>query len=282
MKISYPFHLKGKHAATLSLLICFISYSSYAQINLSGKPGLIYTPSAVESEDGQFRVGFNYNPKPYALRGRARNSERILYANITLFSRLEVNINFLQMIGNDLHKVREGIGDRQLDLRYLLVRERKNTPSVAVILTTPFTIDGAMLTHTLVTSKNFPVSENFKIETSVGYGSPYYLYRNETNLQNSSILSNFSWQKKSEDKYKNRYLLGPFGGAILHYSKVGGLMAEFDSNHINVGIYAKFFKKWTIQAAILNGDKFSFGSSYSTNLLKTDKRIKKMSDKNAK
>jgi hypothetical protein len=261
-------------AATL----LFGGSQTYGQINLSGKPGLIYTPSAVQTENGLFRFGYNYNPMSYALRGRDKNAERILYASVSLFSRLEININFLQMISNSRRKVKEGLGDRQLDLRYLVLKERKNRPSLAIVLTTPFTIDGAMLTHALVATKNFALSNDLKLETSVGYGSPYYLYRNSSTLKDDGMFSNFKWQKKSEDKYHNHYLQGPFGGAVLHYRTYGGLMAEYDSKHINVGVYGKLFKSWTLQAGLINGDKFTFGTSYAINLAKPSKRLTQQQD----
>ena len=275
------FILYRKGSLVLSFLLLVITCQAViGQINLSGKPGLIYTPSAVETEDGLFRFGYNYNPIRYALRGRNRNPERIIYANVTILPRLEININFLQMINTSTRKVKEGLGDRQLDLRYLILKEKKNRPSLAVVLTTPFTIDGAMLTHALVATKNVTIRKDFNFELSVGYGSPYYLWRDEANLKNSSILSNFTWQKKSEDKFKNHYLLGPFGGAVFRYRKWGGVMVEYDSKHINVGAFATLFKHWTIQAALLNGDQVTVGTSYALSLIKPSKRTKKKIDEN--
>jgi hypothetical protein len=272
-------HLHGKGSLVLPFLLLLLSLQhSFAQVNLSGKPGLMFTPSAVETEDGLLRLGYNYNPIRYGLRGRNRNPERILYANLTVLPRLEVNINFLQMISTSTHKVKQGIGDRQLDLRYLILKEKKHRPSLAVVLTTPFTIDGAMLTHALVATKNVAVSKDLNLEVSAGYGSPYYLYRDESNLKNSSILSNFTWQKKSEDRYKNHYLQGPFGGAALRYRKWAGIMAEYDSKHINAGAFVTLFKRWTIQAGLLNGDQVMFGTSYTVSLLKSSKKIQKLSD----
>jgi hypothetical protein len=260
------------------LLLLITVQQTHGQVNLSGKPGLLFTPSAVATEDGLLRLGYNYNPMGYALRARNRNPERILYANLTILPRLEVNINFLQMISTSTRKVKEGIGDRQLDLRYLILKEKKHRPSLAVVITTPFTIDGAMLTHALVATKNVAMSKDFNLEVSAGYGSPYYLYRDESNLQNSSMLSNLKWQKKSEDRYKNHYLQGPFGGAALRYRKWAGLMAEYDSKHINAGAFVTLFKSWTIQAGLLNGDQVMFGTSYAVSLFKSSKKIQKLSD----
>jgi len=264
------------------LVSCLSMIPARAQINLSGKPGLINTPNAVESPDGQFRFGYNYNPTKYSLRQRGKNPERIIYANVTIFSRLEINVNLLQMISTDNSKVKEALGDRQLDLRYLILKEKKNQPSLALVLTTPFTIDGAMLTHALVTTKNFDLTPAFRLETSVGYGSPYYLYRAVSNLSNSGMLSGFVWQKKSEDRYKNHYLQGAFGGAVLHFKRVGGIMAEYDSQHVNVGLYAKLFNSWTIQAGLVNGDRITFGTSYALSLIKPSKRLKKQKDEDQK
>jgi hypothetical protein len=249
-----------------------------AQVNNSGKPGLIFTPSAVETEVGLFRFGYNYVPIDYSLRGRHKNPERVIYANITILPRLEVTASLLQKISTDTRKVREAIGDRQLDLRYLILKEKTSRPSLAVVVTTPFTIDGAMLTHALIATKNFKFTETLKLEMSLGYGSPYYLYRDEPNLTNSSILSNFKWQKKSEDKFKNHYLQGPFGGAVLHYRNIGGVMAEYDSQNINIGAYARLFKAWTIQAGLLNFDQVTVGTSVAVSLLKPSGRLKKQND----
>ena len=262
----------------LSFFLLFLGFSSRAQVNLSGKPGLIFTPSAVETEDGLFRFGYNYNPINYALRGRGRNPERVIYANVTILKRLEINASLLQMIDTDQRKVREAIGDRQLDIRYLILKEKPKQPSLALVMTTPFTIDGAMLTHALVATKNFQVQRDLKLETSIGYGSPYYLYRDVANLENSNFLTGYKWQKKSEDKFQNHYLQGPFGGAVLHYKNWGGVMAEWDSKHLNVGAYARLLKCWTIQAGWLNADQITVGTSVAVNLLKPSRRLKKQSD----
>ncbi|REA64493.1 hypothetical protein DSL64_02800 [Dyadobacter luteus] len=267
-----------KGSISLSFFLLFWALGAAAQVNNSGKPGIIFTPSAVETQEGLFRFGYNYVPQHYSLRKRGVNPERVIYANITIFKRLEINANLLQMISTDQNKVKEGIGDRQLDLRYLILKEKSKFPSLAVIITTPFTIDGAMLTHALVATKNFEVGKDLKLEASVGYGSPYYLYRDESNLTNSNMLSNFKWKKKSEDRYKNHYLQGPFGGAVLHYKNLGGVMAEWDSKHVNVGAYARLFKVWTIQAGLLDGKQLTAGTSVAINLLKPSRRLKQQAD----
>lgn len=247
---------------------------TFAQVNLSGKSGLMYTPSAVMTDDGFFRIGYNYNPIRYGLRGRNENPERILFANVTILPRLEVGVTLLQMIDTPTSDVSEGIGDRGMDVRYQVLKETEKRPGLAVIMTVPFTIDGAMLTHVVVATKHFEIARDWKLEVSAGYGSPYFVYRQGSTTTNYSFLSNFVWQKKSTWRYRNHYLEGPFGGLSLSFRQKAGLMAEYDSQHLNIGAYATFFKKWTVQAGWLNGDQFMFGTSFGVNLLKLPRKVK--------
>jgi hypothetical protein len=276
--IQNRFIFKRKGSSLLPFLLLFIGVLPpiHAQTNLSGKPGLMYIPSATETEDGTLRFGYNYNPIKYGLRYNGKNPERILFANLTLFKRLDVNLNFLQGIDTKDRKIKDALGDRQLDLRYLVLKETAKRPSLAIVLSSPFTIDAAMMTQAVVATKNITLSPNFSLGITAGYGSPYYVYRKVGNLQNYNILSGYKWQKKSEDKYKNNYLSGPFGGFNLNFRKTVGLMVEYDANNINVGLYGHLFKCWTVQAGVINADQITFGTSYSISLLKPSKRLAKL------
>lgn len=259
------------------LVLLLFSLRLFSQTNLSGKPGLLYTPSALELKDGDFQFGYNYNPIHYGLIGAKKNPEQVWYARLTLLPRFEISISLLQMLNSKYRDVSQiqGIGDRSMDFRYLILRETPKRPSLTVIMTAPFIIHGPMLTHVLVATKNFTLTDSWKLETSIGYGSPYYIYRAVSNNSNSTFLKGFVLQKKSTNNFKNHYLEGPFGGVILHFRKKAGLMAEYDSKHLNVGGYVTFFKKWTLQAGLLNGDQVMFGTSLNTNLLQSLTFLKK-------
>lgn len=242
--------------------------SLQAQNNLSGQLGLMNVPSAAMSPDGTFKIGYNYNPVHYNLRHKFGEPEQVLYFNLTLFPRLELNVNFLQFGFNAVHPPKEGLGDRQLEVKYLIMKEGMYKPALAVIMTTPFTIDAAMLTHVMVASKHFKLNHEFDLETNVGYGSPYFIFRDVKNLENADIFSGFKWQKKSEYIYNNGYLVGVFAGAKISYHKKVGVMAEWDSNRMNVGVYASLFKRFTLQAALLKGDQVLWGAAYQCPLFK--------------
>jgi len=269
-------YYKRKGAKWLPFLFILLSHLGFGQMNLSGKSGLMYIPDAKEIDTGGFRLGYNYNPVDYGLRGKGLNPENILFFNLAVVNRLELNLSFLKMVSTEKRKVKEALGDRQLDVRYLLFKEKRKWPSVAIALSTPFTIDAAMLTQVIVATKHFKLSENIDLEATAGYGSPYFLYRAEDNLTNSNIFSNMKWQKKSEYKYNNGYLTGPFGGVKLEYQKKAGLMAEWDSQKLNVGAYGIIGKRWTVQAGLLNFDQVMFGSSFAMDLFKPTTKVKKL------
>ncbi len=271
----------GKGRLVLSLLLFWAGVgTAMGQVNISGKPGLIYVPSAVISEEGTLRLGAAYNPVDYGFRRRGRNAERILFANLVILPRLEVNLNFLQPIGTDRYPVREGIGDRQLDLRYLLLKETAKRPSVAIVMSSPFTIDAALLTHVVVATKTFQLNENFRALVTAGVGSPYFVYRDVKNLQSYNVFEGYKWQKKSEYLHNNQYLVGPFGGVQVQFRKKFGLMAEFDSKHLNLGAYATLFRRWNVQAGLLDFDQVTVGTAYTFSLLKPAPRLKKLYETN--
>src|SRR5215217_5996354 len=132
----------------LMLALCFGSGDATGQNNISGKPGLIYVPSAAETKDGAFHFGYNFNPMRYGIRYNRINSEGIYFVNLTILPRLEVNVNLLRVNKEDQpgHK---GIGDRQIDLKYLILKENSRRPSLAVIISAPFGIDNSLITNAL-------------------------------------------------------------------------------------------------------------------------------------
>ncbi|WP_375444590.1 YjbH domain-containing protein [uncultured Fibrella sp.] len=240
-----------------------------AQMNISGKPGLIYIPTADLMEDGTFSIGYNYNPSNYAIKFNKpsdASSENITYVNLAILPRLEVNINLLNP-SKRLVYLEGGIGDRQADIKYVFLKEKRQVPSMAIILSAPFGVDNSLLTHVIVATKHIPVAKSINAGVTVGIGSPYSIGR-RTNA--NDILSDFRLQDKRDSA--NHYLVGPFGGVNVNFSKKGGILAEWDSQHVNVGAYATLFKRLTIQAGLLGGNQLSVGTSYTVPLLRKNKQ----------
>ncbi len=241
-----------------------------AQVNVSGKPGLLYIPSARAVDDGTFWFSYTYNPIKYAFRFRNISTESIVSVNLALLPRLEINVNLL--IPNQAVRLQDrGIGDRQIDFKYGILKETTKRPSVAVILSAPFGIDNSLETYALVATKNLKLTDAVNAEVTAGLGSPYYIYRNVKNDQNSGIFSGFTLRDKREKS--TSYLSGPYGGINISFRKKAGLMVEWDSQHLNVGAYGIVCKRWTVQGGLLNGDQVILGTSYAFSLLHPSKRL---------
>ncbi len=273
---TYPFrktqlHKAGRKVFMVGLLLLGGVYSTRlcAQVNVSGKSGLIYIPTAEVQEDRTFSAGYIYNPMHYAIKFNKRNSESIYFVNLVVLTRFEINVNLLRPNGT-IPYMEGGIGDRQLDLKYVFLTEKVKRPSVAVILSAPFGVDNSLLTHAVVATKHVPVAKAITAIVTVGVGSPYSVGR-RTNT--NDILSDFKLEDKRDLPY--HYLTGPFGGVNINFASKGGVMVEWDSQHLNVGAYALLFKHWTVQAGLLNGDQLTMSTSYALNLFQLPKRIRK-------
>lgn len=255
----------------MGILLAGIGYTIElrAQVNISGKAGLLYIPSAEVVEDGTVSAGYTFNPINYAIKFNKRNSESIYFVNLVVLPRFEITINLLRPNGSIPFK-EGGIGDRQLDLKYVFITEKGKRPSMAVILSTPFGVDNSLITEAVVVTKHVPVSRLLNAAVTVGLGSPYSIGRRSNT---NDILSDFKVYDKRDLPYY--YLAGPFGGVKFNFDKKGGLMVEWDSQHLNVGAYALLFGHWTIQAGLLNGEQLTAGTSYSWPLLRLPKRLRK-------
>ena len=171
----------------------------------------------------------------------------------------------MKALGKNIPFSEKGIGDRQLDVKYMVHREKQHLPALAVIMTAPFGIDYANPTYTLVTTKQFRVGRHLQLQASAGYEAPFFVKRNVANLQNRDFLEGFTLQKKRDVK-TYRTLSGAYGGLQVNYRKRLGIMVEWDTQKINAGVYLIPLSGWTLQAGLLNGDQWTLGTSYAVSL----------------
>ncbi|GAB3041960.1 hypothetical protein GCM10027185_51920 [Spirosoma pulveris] len=231
----------------------------------------MYIPTADVQDEGTFTIGYGFNPSNYAFRYNQKNSESIAFVNLCFLPRLEVNINLLNPNG-PIRFGDKGIGDRQMDLKYVMLTEKTKRPSVAIILSAPFGIANSLVTNALVATKHVSITKLITTAFTIGVGSPYTFSRaGVSNDQNADVFSGYSLKDKRDNPYY--YLAGPFAGVNLTIAKKGGLMIEWDSQHLNVGLYTRLVRHWNLQAGLLNGDQLTFGTSYSLNLFQLPKRL---------
>lgn len=251
-----------RKAAKSCLLLLLAQTSGYSQTTIFGKAGLINIPTAIRSNDGTFQFGYHYNPISYGFRYKGRNSESISFANLTVLPRLEINVNLLQYNGPK-NLDQKGIGDRQLDIKYLILTETTRRPALAAIISPPFGINSSASADVLVATKTFKLAPRLFAEVTAGIGSPYFFERGHK--VNNDIFEDMKLVKKKDQSYQ--YLSGPIGGVNLRLDRKAGVMFEWDSQTFNIGLYGRLFKRWTVQAGLLNFDQVTFGTSYALNLL---------------
>jgi hypothetical protein len=239
----------------------------YAQRNISGKMGFINIPDAnTNTTTGDLFVGYIFNPAKYGIAQQGVLSEQVLYTDLALSSRLNVTFLLLQGREDGKRRIKEGIGDRQFDLRYQILKEKKNQPALVLIMSNPFSISAAFGSQAIVAGKTYQLHKKISCNLALGYGSSYYIMRSERNLNNNDILNKFMLIKKSEDIYKSDYLTGFFGGVKIDLIKKTGILLEWDSHKLNTGAYVKLNNSLTIQVAALKMDAFTYGLAYTRNL----------------
>jgi hypothetical protein len=253
----------------IATFFLFVYKDVSAQLNLSGKPGLLYTPTARETQDGELHIAYSLNPAKYNIKNYGGFSENVFAFNLTILSRLDVNLNLLKPNGNIPYKHR-GIGDRQIEFKYQILKQRKNQPGLALFVAAPFSTDVGVITNALVATKDFKVGHQLELETTVGYASPWYFFRDVNALETNGIFDAITLGDKRDQPFP--HLSGPIAGAKLTWKKKFGVMAEWDSQRVNAGAYATLFKCWTLQAGLLNLNTLTFGTSFRTQLKKTKRK----------
>ena len=175
---------------------------------IAGTTGLLNTPSAQMQQDGTFMLGANYLPDIITPEPFNYNTGNY-YLNITFLPFIEINYKMTLFKVNNRYNHQ----DRSFALRMRLLEENHILPSLVVGANDVYTSSekgnqhfGAMYT---VVTKHFMLSEN-KLGITIGYG--FVPFRN------------------------NRYV-GLFGGISFspYFFNQLNLMAEYDSDHFNVG-----------------------------------------------
>lgn len=237
------------------LCLIWIHTDAYPQVNVMGKPGHIMTPSAYWQEGKHLGVSFAYVPTSYAINrfmGTLDHAENIYSVRLALTDFLEVNLNITRIPAIS-HRI--GIGDRHLDVRIKLLKEKKVLPALSLILSPPGSIAPHISHDVLVASKKFDMRSAGDIAITGGYGLPFYIGRASKN-SGGGIWNRYPIIKKSENG--NNYLDGFFGAVVWHPWDFLSVMAEHDSRNINLGAAIKI-KDWLLlQGHSYQGKKFGF------------------------
>lgn len=201
------------------------------EIGLLGYSGLLFVPSAEIINDRSISIGASLVPYSKSFLNISDDyqvGEHQYYLNIGYMSFAELTIRLVRPnnIG-DIGDVFPGIGDRSYSAKFRLLKERDYLPTVSVGVSDLFIVASYLHTSYLVATKNFTIpNTNLKLTTSLGYGT------------------------KLEETLGN-YLQGGFGGVAVNW-KYLTVMAEYDTEDINLGLHANFNEWLFLQVGLLN------------------------------
>ncbi|MDT0642315.1 YjbH domain-containing protein [Zunongwangia sp. F363] len=251
MKINIKFYL-------FLLLLVFVPQCR-GQVNILGKEGYMLIPSAGWKENRQLAFSFAYLPWEYSVfkPESEKNTVNFYSASVRFASFMEAGISvaYRPRMPENI-----GVGDRQLDLRFRILKETKTRPALVLGWTPPGSASPVLAHDYLVATKQFK-SALGDFEVTAGYASPYVFPRkkNGKNYFDLEVI-------KKDDLRSGQYLSGFFGGITYKPVRFGGLMLEYDTRNFNAGAFIKPFEWLLLQAYSLEAKAFAFSISTSFRL----------------
>lgn len=234
-----------------------------------GKPGAINTPSAEWLDETPLGFSLANLPGDYSMFSRETGDNVIFYnARINLTSFFAANVSIAYR-AEKAEQNKLGIGDRQLDLKFRVIKEKDFLPAVVVGWTPPGSAAPYLSHDYIVLTKNIKASLG-NIRLSAGYGSPYVFRRKK----DSGSYFDIFVEKKSDFLNAN-YLTGFFGSMVYEPVTWGGILLEHDSNTVNAGLFVTPLKWFTVQLTTYEFKQFSYvaGLNFQLDLLPKKLRI---------
>jgi len=233
------------------IILLITIHPAVSQYTLTGLRGMVSVPHAEIVEDRGVMVGMQTSDRKYKLHqsNSSENvgNEKIYSINIGFIKRINILVNLTRVDG-----VRDslGIGDREAQLTYLLVKERNKFPSIALNVSLP-DISGQqyLAGNHLVATKGLQVSPHWEVKSSVGYGIPY--------IYSSEGASSELFIRKRTD-----FLTGIFGGMEWTYDEMVSVSMEYDGRSWNTGISALVVDQLSLDLNLQGMHRFEFGINY--------------------
>lgn len=234
------------------LLLLGCLWPVQGQVNFLGRPGFMTTPSAAWEEERQLGLSLGYLPNEYSIfRSAGDLNDTYFYsARVGLVSFMDVNLSFAHrpQMSEDV-----GLGDRQLDFRFRLLKEKKYLPSLVLGITPPGSVSPVMTQDYLVATKNFHTVLG-TLRVTGGYSSPYVIVkdRNQENFFKALELA------RKEDLRDGEYLSGFFGSLAYMPFDFAGIVVEYNTETVNAGAFVKLWDWLHLQGYSLEGKAWAF------------------------
>ena len=247
LKLGGKENLQGKYLFIflwLSSVLLGLAGVGMAGISLLGSSGLVNIPTAEIVPDRNIYFGFSYIPKPYAILGQPGYSNTAYYCSIGYLPFLELNFRITRIVHWKHYTL--PIGDRMASFRVRLIAEKALAPALAfgvqdIISLTENKSSRHFNAFYLVGFKTLLLPGAIKTRVHLGYGT--------------------DWMKA--DKH---HLVGVFGGLDVSVNKHLTLIAEYDTEKVNLGARLSLMSHFHLMIAYLNARRFSGGINLSFSL----------------
>lgn len=234
-----------------------------AQYNVLGKPGFILAPSASEIKES-LSLGITYMPQNIVFRGdrASPEGEHVYHAGVSLTEFFQVNLN----ITYSIDQPRNGIGDRHIDFRIQLLKERKIFPALVIIAVPPGASTNFLAHNALIAGKQFAAG---LVEVSAGYGLPYNIGGRAVTVASSPLEI---YDKRDKGYW---YLIGGFAGVAAKPSEWLRLSAEITNRGPAAGIGLNYKKILQGQLNWLGASRFGYSVQTTIRLNREPTELRK-------
>jgi hypothetical protein len=203
------------------------------RLSLNGTSGILMTPTADIAADGALAAGASFVDKKWAVDYRDKYDNVAYFVTLGYLPRLEMSMRVTVFPGSSfsLEDPDRSEKDRMFSLKVLALKERGHWPALAL---GSEDLTGTKRFNTLfaVASKGLSLGRAGPLRLHLGYGS-------------------------DQMDAKNHPLVGVFGGLAKALWKGGELLAEYDTDKVNVGLRVEPVPYVSLLVSALNFESFA-------------------------
>jgi len=209
-----------------------------AGISLAGTSGLINIPTAQVITDQQVTIGIGYVNRNSAYLETGRCDNFPFYVVLGYLPRLEFSAGVTFVPGQRSYDGTNTYKDGIVSLQYLLLKEKKIIPAVAIGARDIYSFI-LLNTTFIVASKTILTQSRTKIRLHLGYGS--------------DLIDHHLGVPKKDRKFPvGHTIVGVFGGLEINWKGALHYMLEYDSQKINSGFRFRLHPHFNFDLHFLN------------------------------
>lgn len=244
--------LRVRSQALLIFAVLCITSNSFGGISLAGTSGLINIPAAEVISDQQVTIGAGYINRNSAYLETGRCDNYPFSIVIGYLPRLEFSAGVNFVPGRKSYDGTKTYKDGVVSLQYLLLKERKYLPAIAIGARDIYSFI-LLNTTFVVASKTILQKTKTGLRFHLGYGS--------------DIIDHHLGVPKQDRNYPvGHTIVGLFGGFEISWREKIIYMVEYDTQRINSGLRFNLIPHLGIDVCLLSMEDLSAGLNFSFNL----------------